>query len=162
MTFQLAPLPIEWVHRLFGRFAVRYGDEWVRKWEGTDMTAVHRDWAEQLAGMHLTPAGQARLRYGIEHMPERPPTVTAFRAICNRAPEPKQPLLRDAKPIDQARAEMLRRAVRSLGRSSAIDPIGWAHRVIERHESGEWIATPAALEMARRAIACMPECADNG
>jgi hypothetical protein len=158
MTFQLAPLPIEWVHKLFGRFAIRYGDEWARKWDGTDITAVHRDWSEQLAGMHLTPAGQARLRYGIDNMPERPPTATAFRAICSRAPEPKQALLPDVTPIDQARAERLRDVVCAIG-SGQSDPRGWARRVIERHESRERIATPAALAMARQALARRKEAA---
>jgi hypothetical protein len=157
-TFHLAPLPIEWIHRLFGRFAIRYGDEWARKWDGLSMESVHADWSAQLAGMHLSPGGQARLLYGIDNMPERPPTATAFRAICSRAPEPKQPLLLDVAPIDPARAELLRNAVRGIGRGPS-DPLAWARRVIERHESGEYIATPAALEMAAHALARRKEAA---
>jgi hypothetical protein len=91
-------------------------------------------------------------------MPERPPTATAFRAICSRAPEPKQALLPEVTPIDQARAERLRDVVCAIG-SGQSDPRGWARRVIERHESRERIATPAALAMARQALARRKEAA---
>lgn len=77
-------LPESWVDRLFGRLAVRYGREWMAKWEGLDIGAVKADWAAELSGFQQQPAAIA---YGLDHLPiDRPPTVHQFRDVCRRAP----------------------------------------------------------------------------
>ena len=140
-----SPLPSEWVDRLFGRLAVRYGSAWLRQWEGIDMAAVRADWAEELAGLQERPDA---LRYGLENLPaDKPPTVSQFRAACNRAPEKFTPQL--AGP--PASAAMVAKVRAGLDRSG-VSPLAWAHRLKARHESGARL-TITQVEMYRSALA---------
>jgi hypothetical protein len=148
----VAPLPPEWVDRLFGKLAVRYGHEWLRMWEGLDMAAVKADWAQVLAGM-ARPERVDALRYGVEHLPpERPPTAAVFKALCNRAPDHKPLALPSPPPTPEGVAK-----VRALLAEIAppADPRAWAKTLIERKKAGEWVSSKA-LEMARSALAAKP------
>jgi hypothetical protein len=72
-------LPDSWLDHLFGRLAVRYGDAWLRKWDGVQMSAVRADWAQVLDGVN----GDA-IAYGLQYLPaEYPPTAAAFKALCS-------------------------------------------------------------------------------
>ena len=152
-TRPLPPLPAEWVDRLFGKLALRYGQEWVRLWEGIDIGAVKADWAHELAGMHLSQEAQDRLRYGVDNLPaDRPPNVAQFKAICGRAPAKAVPQLSGQKPeADPERvSEILRSMRRSVG--EAVDPIAWAEKLKRRHETGERL-TPAQIAAYQAALA---------
>ena len=78
-------LPLLWVDSLFTRLAIRYGDDWIRKWNGVDIKLVKADWAHELGGFHAAPEAIA---HALEHMPpDHPPTVTQFRTLCCGAPK---------------------------------------------------------------------------
>lgn len=106
----LEPLPPAWLDRVFGRLALRYGNEWLRKWEAFDMAAVRADWAETLAGLQHRPTA---IRYAFEHVhATKPPTAAEFKAIANRAPsEPQQRLEPPKPPINRERVAELRAKV---------------------------------------------------
>lgn len=151
-----AHLPADWVDRLFGRLAVRYGAQWLRMWEGLDMASVKADWAEELAGLHA-PEKLFRLKYALEYLPAAfPPNAREFRDLCRQAPM-QEPLLQLPAPTEDMRDRLvdLRDRLHGLG-SGPKDPRAWAHRLIERHESGAHIATPTAIAMARCALKAGP------
>jgi hypothetical protein len=154
-TFRHEPLPAEWIDRLFGRFAVRFGQDWIRMWEGIDLAAVKADWSQQLAGMHLTPAGIERLRYGYENLPERPPTAAAFKAVCNRAPETLPKALPAPTQIDSEKARRLRSLVVGAFQAPK-EPRQWAHRLKARHEAGERLSQ-AQIDAYTAALRALPE-----
>jgi hypothetical protein len=146
------PLPPAWVDRLFGRLAIRYGQDWIRLWEGLDLAAVKADWGQVLAGMHR-PEREHALRYGIENLPpDRPPTAAQFKAICGRAPETK-PLVLQAPPPSPEGVARVRQALADLGQPK--DPRAWAHALKARHEAGERLSM-TQIDMYRSALAAKP------
>jgi hypothetical protein len=91
------PLPSAVVDSLFARMQVRYGADWIRRWEGTDIAAVKAEWAHELGDLP-----EYALRHGLEYMPiDKPPTVAWFRALCLRAPPPHRPALTEPKPTEE-------------------------------------------------------------
>jgi hypothetical protein len=79
-----------WVDRLFARIGVRYGAQWLRMWDGIDFEAVKQDWANELGP--IFGRNPHAIAYGMEHLPEYPPTADKFRAICLGAPSAQQAL----------------------------------------------------------------------
>lgn len=135
-------LDARWVERIFTRMLVRYGTAWTRMWEGVEPEAVKADWSRELAQC----PGHA-IGYALEHLPpERPPTVTQFRALCSQRPDSAVKLL-SAPRADPARVgEALRVmranltvATRTGGR------LAWAEALKAREERGE----PLTLEQRR-------------
>lgn len=97
-------LPDSWVDRLFAILAVRYGDAWLRKWDGIDIAAVRRDWASVLSGVSAH-----AIEYGLNNLPlEHPPTATAFREICSRRPDPQRPALMSKMPVNHEAVARIR------------------------------------------------------
>lgn len=139
-------LPDAWVDHLFAKLAIRYGDAWARRWDGLPMSAVRADWADVLDRL----PGEA-LTYGLAHLPpDFPPTAAAFRQLCNARPAQEQ-LPQLPAPSQHVRENLLalRDGLRQIGTAP---PRQWAHRLLQRHEAGEHIATPAALDMARTTL----------
>ena len=78
------PLQSRWTDEILARLAVRYGSRWSALWQGVDPCLVRADWADQLDGM--SPDG---IKYALANLPpDFPPTVTAFRMLGNRRPDP--------------------------------------------------------------------------
>jgi hypothetical protein len=141
-------LPDYFLDRLFGRLVVRYGDSWLRKWDGIPMAAVRADWAEVLDGL-----SEAAIGYGLQYLPgEFPPTAPAFRALCNQRPARDTLALPSPPPSPEGVAK-----VRSLLAEIAppADPRAWAKKLIERRKAGDPVSSKA-LEMARSALAAKP------
>lgn len=137
-------LPDAWVERIFARILVRYGAAWVRMWEGVDMAAVRADWADELAGMQNRPEAIA---YGLRYLPQdRPPTVQAFKAQCNRLPEKDVPSL-PSPPADPKVVAAVKQAITE----TPSDPRAWARRLKRRHEAGERL-NMAQVGMYREAL----------
>lgn len=95
------PLNNSWIDRIFGRLAIRYGAAFVRQWPDLDIDAVKADWADVLDGM----PGEA-IGYALSYLPDTPPNVSQFKALCNRAPraEVKQLAAPPADPEGVKRA----------------------------------------------------------
>lgn len=91
------PLPAAWMDRIFSKLSLRFGRDFLGRWEGQDLTLVKADWAEHLAGLQARPKA---IKYALENIGGKPPTVDDFKALCNRAPEYGVPKL-DAPKADQ-------------------------------------------------------------
>lgn len=140
------PMPAHYVDRIFTRLMVRYGSEWLRKWEGVPEDAVKADWADQLAGFERRPDC---IRYALDNLPERVPGVTEFRAICNRMSEPAAPRLEAPKTNPE---KVAREMAKMQQTKDAIKQAkGWAWRLKAREESGERL-TKAQRDMWRAAL----------
>lgn len=89
-------LPDDWIDRLMARMATRYGAAWLRMWEGVPIADVKEDWAEGLGGLWKRPEA---LKFGMDNLPDTPPNMQQFRAICSRCPERATKAL-PAPPVD--------------------------------------------------------------
>lgn len=145
-------LPLHWVENLFSRLSVRYGQAFLRKYDGIETSLVMEDWARELGGfvreIDGKPHGPA-ISYALANLPETAPNVAEFRAICRRYTEPEK----QALPPPQADPEKVKAIVSRLVNAPSAAPHGreWAHRIIARHEAGAKVA-PATLSFAREAL----------
>ena len=105
-------LPASWVEKIFQKLALVYGRDFLSRWEGQNLAEVQADWAHELAGFVNAPHA---IKYALENLPEKPPTVLQFRAVCRLAPVPTA--LRLPEPSltpEQIAANVIRlRAVRN-------------------------------------------------
>lgn len=126
-------LPAAWVDRIFEQLTLRYGHDFLRRWEGLNMAAVKADWARTLGGLDANPHA---LRYGLEHLPEREaPTAGQFRVLCNTAlREERQQALPMPKP-DPHRARSAVEQLRRIGRGPA-NPLQWALDLQAQEKAG--------------------------
>ncbi len=130
------------IDRLFAALATRYGAAWARMWEGLEAEDVKADWSRVLGGCD----GET-LRYALEHLPDKPPIATEFRAICRRAPTREAPRL-PGPPANPQRVASL--VARVAGGPAGRDPKAWARDLKAREEAGERL-TQAQREMWREA-----------
>jgi hypothetical protein len=87
------------IDRLFERMAATYGPDWVRSMGATPLLDVKASWAHYLSGyQHRLEA----IGWALDHLPERPPNVIAFRNLCQQAPSPTPVALPEPK-ADPAR-----------------------------------------------------------
>lgn len=147
-TVNHEPLPSEWVDRIFSKLTARFGRDFLSRWEGVDINLVKADWAEELAGLQGRPDA---IKYALEHIGGKAPTVDDFKTLCGRAPV--HALLRldspmaDQDVIDRAIAKA-QKALRFKG--DRLDPI----RNLRRRElSGDKTLTKAQREFWRIALA---------
>lgn len=137
------PQPLTLIDQVFGKLTVRYGRDFLSRWEGLDISLVKADWAEELHGLST-----ASMLYALEHLdPAKPPTVGQFRDLCLRGPSRDKPEIGwDGAPIPPRVAAELDRAKRPQG----ADPKDWAHRLCEIELRGGSL-TKAQRDMHRRA-----------
>lgn len=134
MSQQNSPDAPKWVERIFARLLVRYGASWLRMWEGVPMDAVKADWGNALARIaHNSPD---RIRYALEYLPDQPPNLGQFMALCNRAPtrEAARIPAPAGKPRDvdmQRLAELAERL-----RSNPQHPKAWIGQLRQRISEG--------------------------
>lgn len=96
-------LPDAWVRRIWDTMRATYGAAFDRQWEcpaGTTPEAHVQSlmcvWGRGLA--HLQQNPQA-ISYGLDNLPEDfPPNLQQFKAICNRRPDVRVPMLDAPKP----------------------------------------------------------------
>jgi hypothetical protein len=141
-------LPAAWVDRIFDKLTLVYGQSFLRRWQDVDLNAVKSDWCHELDGFEHHPEA---ISYALQNLPERPPTVIEFRAIARRAPEKEVPRI-DPPKADPARVAAELRKLAPLRKVPPVDSRDWARRLIQRHESGAYPSTLAALKMAREAL----------
>ena len=85
-----SPSAPRWVDRLFSRLQVRYGSAWTRMWVGIEPEAVKADWASMLG--QLFDRNPSALVYGLDHLPDTPPTAGVFLKLCLAAPDERKAL----------------------------------------------------------------------
>lgn len=73
-------LPLTWINALFQKFESYYGQDFVRKWAGTDVMAVKQEWAEKLGKFDGETLRQSA-EYCAENVP-KPPSLPEFVTIC--------------------------------------------------------------------------------
>lgn len=143
------PLPDDVIDRLFSALTVRYGAPFLDRWRDLDLTVIKGDWARELAtfGSNLS-----ALRFALDHLPEKPPTVIEFKKLAAAMPTPDVPRI-DPKPghadkdrLAHALHRMTERAKAGRGERQ------WAYDLIADHENGNPRAQ-ACVVMARAAIA---------
>jgi hypothetical protein len=139
------PLPERFVERIFSRLLVRYGSAWLRMWDGVEMDDVKADWAEQLDGFENSPLA---IKFALENLPEKPPTILQFKALCINRPV----YARVALPVPAADPQKVEAALAKLAEVKAnVNPRAWAHRLKEREAAGEKL-TQAQKTMWRAAL----------
>jgi hypothetical protein len=96
-------LPVRVIDRLFERLLATYGAQWQGLWAGVPIADVKSLWAAELAvfGERLEAIGWA-----LERLPERPPNLVQFKALCRDAPRAEAPALPlpDRDPARMAQA----------------------------------------------------------
>lgn len=101
---QVAPLPVEWIDRIFTKLSLTYGRAFMAQYEGLEPAAVKADWAHELAGFQRSPEA---LRYALQNLPaDRPPNVLQFRAMCRRMPPPAVKALPAPQMDEEAKAKV--------------------------------------------------------
>lgn len=140
-------LPLAWVEKIFKKLTLTFGRDFVAKWEGSDPEEVKADWAFELRGFQQNPSA---LAYGLEHcLGGKPPTVHEFKALCSRRPDQTLRLHAAAANPERVATELAKFA--NLRACNAVDHKGWAHKIIQRHASGERVNV-GPLRMARQAL----------
>lgn len=156
------PLPEDVIDRLFSALTLRYGSPFLDRWRELDLSVVKSDWALQLAGFA---SNLKAIRFALDHLPEKPPTVMDFKRLADSAPETAlaivhDPGVRGPTPEERAALKALAADIRS-GNLFAKPGRQWAYDLVRCHEQGwrngeRFRSTPAALAMARDAIATDP------
>lgn len=80
-------LPIEWIDRLFTRFAAMYGTKFTKLWDGVPRDDIVNTWAEMLADLDKND-----LATGLKNCINQPypPTLPEFRILCLPKYEPER------------------------------------------------------------------------
>jgi hypothetical protein len=99
-------MPIPWVEKIFQKLILTYGRDFTGRWEGVPMEEVKADWAHELDGYQNNPSA---IKYALQNLPAKPPTVYEFRAICQRGPLESVPALE--KPSATYTPEVAKKAL---------------------------------------------------
>lgn len=143
--------PTAWIDKIFDRLSIRYGRDFLGRWEGMPIAAVKTDWCSVLEGMAGHPEA---ISWALENLPDsKPPTAQDFRALCRRAPMPSLAQLPAPMPDpDRVAAEMARLApIRVTGQVLVDDGKDWARRLLSRERDGERLS-PSQIRFAREAL----------
>lgn len=143
-------LPIAWIDRIFERLTLRYGRDFLGRWEGIPIADVKADWANVLGGFFTQPLAIA---WALDNLPDsKPPTAQEFRALCRKSPPADVPQLTGPEPkADPARVAAELAKLRAADDGERPDCKGWARRILARHQAGERIP-PLNVRMAREAL----------
>jgi len=109
-------LPVRVIDRLFERLLATYGQQWQGLWSGVPIVDVKSLWAAELA---LFADRLDAIGWALENLPERPPNLVQFKALCRQAPRPEVPAL----PLPERNPERMREALGGL-RLSQLAPVG--------------------------------------
>lgn len=89
-------MDIQVIEMIFKKFGVTYGNAFFDQYRNVQIQEVMQNWAKELAGFR-----PHEIAYGLECLPDKPPNVIQFRAVCRMAPPPIVKML--AAPIDKER-----------------------------------------------------------
>lgn len=166
------PLAADAIDWLFSALTVRYGGPFTDRWRDLDLEIVKGDWARQLATFN---GNKAAIRFALDHLPEKPPTVIEFKKLCDAAPMPDTPALPYNPGPTRGPTEIERETLRALaadirrGTFFAKPSRQWAYDLIACHERGwrqrwengraamrQFSCTSTTLAMVRNTIATDP------
>jgi hypothetical protein len=109
-------LPGDWVDQIFRKLSIRYGRQFMARWDGINEADVKSDWADVLGGFLRRPDAIA---FALDNLPtDHPPTATQFRDLCNAMPAEREvfralPLSREPMPTHiKAKFDALIRSAR--------------------------------------------------
>lgn len=151
-TQHVSSLPDPWVEKIWTAMRGTYGAEFDRQWECpagvepakhvADLKAV---WGRGLAGFQQNPRAIA---HALENLPERPPNLVQFAALCRRRPEPMPALDAPKANPERVAAEIERMRTAT---AQFTGPKAWAWRLKRDEESGARL-TITQREMLRTAL----------
>lgn len=139
-------LSLKAIDRIFERLTMTYGRDFSSKWEGVDQNAVKSSWAHELSGfdkaLHM-------IGWALENLPDKPPNVIQFRALCRLAPmaEAKQLEAPRADP-ERVKAELAKLSTFRAPGPKVLDCKQWARVILDAPKG----RTPTVLKMARDAL----------
>ena len=104
MSNRASSLPEKWMQSIWSEMAANYAAKWPRQFPvppcppGVDpvqhahdhIAGVQAVWAKRLGHLQTNPNA---IRYALDHLPENPPTLPEFIALCNRRPDKPQQAL---------------------------------------------------------------------
>lgn len=99
---------------IFGKCALVYGRDFLGRWEGMSLVEVKADWLREMGWWLERPQA---VKFALEHLPEKPPHVLQFRALCAQAPKQPAPVVAEIEPTPEQKlraAEIKREAVAAL------------------------------------------------
>jgi hypothetical protein len=142
-------LPLPWVEKIFEKLTLTYGQAFLARWRDIDLNAVKSDWMHELSSFQQSPN---RIAFALEHLPERPPSVIDFKALCAQY-KPPEPVKLPEPPADPERlaAELAKLAPLRALPTSDYDSRAWAKSILRDHKGGLRI-NPTKLQMARNAV----------
>lgn len=140
-------LSLKAIDRIFDRLTTTYGRDFVSKFEGIDLNAVKSSWAHELAQFD---GRLEMIGWALENLPERPPNVLQFRAICWLAPKPQELALPAPAKMD---AEIVRQVAEGLKAKpmGTVDHKAWARKILKDKENGI-VRTPTVVLFAKQAL----------
>lgn len=151
MSIPESSLPDAWVERIWATMRATYGAAFDRQWEcpaGIDpaqhVATLKAHWGRELRGFQQNPAA---IGHALDHLPEHPPNLPQFKALCVRRPDAQARLL----PAPRADAEKVRRVMAGLRITPQVNPRAWAEALRERETRGERL-TIAQRDMWRAAL----------
>lgn len=143
-----APLPMDWVDKIFKKLTLVYGRDFQSRWEGLDTMEVKVDWAHELAGFQ---DNAKAISHALQNLPHgKPPTVLEFRALALKCPAEAVVFLPHPKADADKIAQALL-ATAEIKKAPVYDMKEWARRLIRMHEAGDKVR-PYSLNLAREAL----------
>lgn len=120
MSHPDSSLPDSWVERIWLAMRATYGATFDRQWEcpaGADpvehVRGMKAFWGRELAGFQQSPSA---IKYALEHLPEFPPNLVQFRALCNRRAEVNLPAL----PMPPADPAVVRAVMAGIAKAAPV------------------------------------------
>lgn len=124
-------LPEPWVRKIFSTMRATYGAAFDRQWQcpaGTDPAEHAAEmigyWARELRGYQQSPQN---LAYALGHLPNNPPNLIEFKALCRG-----MPVKALALPPPDFDSEAAQKALAGITKPAAHDPKQWAHDLKRR------------------------------
>ena len=132
-----------WVDRLFSRLHIRYGDAWLRKWDGLPLDAVKADW-QQMLGTLYARCPEA-LAYALEHLPaDFPPNSDGFLRIALGYQSPMEKLPPPATKVDAKVLEVVKQA---MEKPEGYDPGRECADKLRARKMGGRLSIPQAAQL---------------
>jgi hypothetical protein len=129
------PSKFDFVDKVFARMRVRYGADWVRKFECVSHDELKADWGQVLENLP-----SSAIEYGLENLPNRVPIATDFRSLCRESLRYDAPQLEITNPkIEPERwAEIKKQIQRVL--TTPPDPKRPARELKAKEDVGEYLS----------------------